>query len=244
VRDDRGPDVGTYCREIEAYLCRRNGGHLIRIVGPAFELVTGWHQQGVPLRVVFQGIDRRVERQGARGGRVRAVRIEFCDADVLEAFDEWKRAVGTLARRGTSAAAGEPEESGVSRRGPSLPEHLERVQRRITSILAGQRLPGDLSACLTQLADRLEVLHSQARTARGAQRQRILAALVDGDRELAAAVVATADAALRGQARDQAAADLGSFRARMAPGAWEASVEAAATRLLCERLGLPTLVLD
>ena len=24
---------GEYCREIEAYLCRRNEGHLIRIVG-------------------------------------------------------------------------------------------------------------------------------------------------------------------------------------------------------------------
>jgi hypothetical protein len=36
------PDPGRYCRDIETYLCRKNDGHLIRIVGPAFELVTGW----------------------------------------------------------------------------------------------------------------------------------------------------------------------------------------------------------
>ena len=34
-----------YCREIEAYLCRKNDGHLVRIVGPAFEQVCGWAAQ-------------------------------------------------------------------------------------------------------------------------------------------------------------------------------------------------------
>ena len=42
-------DPGAYCREIETYLCRRNEGHLIRIVGPAFERVRGWAEIGVPL---------------------------------------------------------------------------------------------------------------------------------------------------------------------------------------------------
>ena len=51
-----------YVREIESYLCRKNGGHLIRIVGPAFEMVRGWAEQGVPLKVAFRGIDRRCER--------------------------------------------------------------------------------------------------------------------------------------------------------------------------------------
>jgi len=30
-------DPAEYCREIENYLCQKNEGHLIRIVGPAFE---------------------------------------------------------------------------------------------------------------------------------------------------------------------------------------------------------------
>ena len=42
-----------YCRQVEAYLCKKNGGHLVRIVGPAFEQVRDWAAQGVPLKVAF-----------------------------------------------------------------------------------------------------------------------------------------------------------------------------------------------
>ena len=83
-----------YCRAIEAYLCRKNDGHLIRIVGPAFEQVLGWAARGVPIKIACHGIDRYFERYYAKGPRRRPVRIEFCEADVLDAFDEWRRAVG------------------------------------------------------------------------------------------------------------------------------------------------------
>src|SRR5918993_5637438 len=87
-----GPE--DYCRQIEAYLCRRNEGHLIRIVGPAFEQVCGWASRGIPIKVAYRGIDRYVERYYAKGPRRRPVRVEFCEADVLDVFDEWRRAVG------------------------------------------------------------------------------------------------------------------------------------------------------
>ena len=54
-------DTDQYCREIETHLCRRNGGHLVRVAGPAFEMVRGWAQRGIPLKVAFQGIDRYVD---------------------------------------------------------------------------------------------------------------------------------------------------------------------------------------
>ena len=48
---DHDPDdASEYCRQVEAYLCRKNDGHLIRIVGPAFEQVCGWAARGVPSR--------------------------------------------------------------------------------------------------------------------------------------------------------------------------------------------------
>jgi hypothetical protein len=83
-----------FCREIEAYLCRKNEGHLIRIVGPVFDQVCGWAAQGVPLKVAHQGIDRYFERRRAKGPSRRPVRVEFCEADILDAFDDWRRAVG------------------------------------------------------------------------------------------------------------------------------------------------------
>src|SRR5881275_3594736 len=95
-----------YCREIEAYLCRKNEGHLVRIVGPSFELVCGWASRGVPLKVAYRGIDRCFERYYAKGPRRRPVHVDFCEADVLDVFDQWRRALGLTA--GSAVA----EESG------------------------------------------------------------------------------------------------------------------------------------
>ncbi len=93
-------DVAEYCREIETYLCRKNDGHLIRVVGPSFEIVSRWAIDGVPLKVALGGIDRYFERYYRKGPRRRPVRIDFCDADVRDVFDEWRRATGVSADSG------------------------------------------------------------------------------------------------------------------------------------------------
>src|SRR5205085_9584145 len=79
-----------------------NGGHLVRIVGPAFQVVAAWHAAGIPFAIVKQGVDRTLARDRAKpGGPVRRpVRVEFCDADVQDAFAAWRRAV----RGGTAGA--------------------------------------------------------------------------------------------------------------------------------------------
>ena len=83
-----------YCREIEAYLCRKNDGHLIRIVGPSFTRVCSWAEQGIPLKIACQGIDAYFVRYYAKGVRRRPVQIDFCENDILDAFEAWRRAVG------------------------------------------------------------------------------------------------------------------------------------------------------
>jgi len=95
-------DVDAYCREIEAHLCRRNAGHLVRVTGPAFEMVAGWAAKGIPLKVALGGIDRAVERRDAKGPGRRPLRVEFCEPDVLDGFDAWRRAVGV----GTAGGGG------------------------------------------------------------------------------------------------------------------------------------------
>src|SRR5262245_14293746 len=96
-------DVAEYCRRIESHLCQKNGGHLIRIVGPAFEQVSGWARQGVPLKIALRGIDRCCERRQAKRPSRRPVRVEFCEADVLEMFDDWRRAIGVEGAGGGDA---------------------------------------------------------------------------------------------------------------------------------------------
>ena len=105
-------DAGAYCRGVEAHLCRRNTGQLVRIVGPSFDLVSGWAQRGVPLRVACRGIDRYVDRQAAKGPRRRPIRIENCDFDVLDVFDEWRRAIRDAAGRATEVGGYTPARRG------------------------------------------------------------------------------------------------------------------------------------
>lgn len=228
-------DHDQYCREVEAHLRRRNDGHLIRIVGPAFELVRGWAEQGIPLRVVQRGVDRHVDRVAARGApRRRPVRIEFCEADVLDAFDEWRRAVGTV-RPGPASAAG-PR----SRPRQTLAAHIDRVVGR----LAARRTdPGraELTAETTRALDRLDALRATAARARGAARAVAVEELARLDETLMAAARRSAPPALREALAGEAARDLAPFRARMTAEVYDRAVAAATDRLLRERLGLPTL---
>src|SRR5215212_9270870 len=98
----------------------------MRVVGPSFDLVAGWATQGVPIKVACAGIDRYFERYYRKGPRRRPVKIDFCEADVLDVFDDWRRATGlTAARNGGDSSGGDP--TPARKRGPSLPEHLERA---------------------------------------------------------------------------------------------------------------------
>ena len=237
-------DPGAYCRRVEAYLCARNEGHLIRIVGPAFELVSGWSAGGVPLSIVRRAVDRACARQQARGRRRRPIRIEFCEADVLDLFDEWKRAVGV----GITAPApdGDPEageESGgrAPRRRSSLAAHLDRVVARL-SAWSGAPNPA-LGRRVAEIAAELDAARAAA-VPRGRARQRLLDRLAELDGALLAAAREAAGEALRRRLRDDAKRELAPFRERMERGAFGRALEAGSDRLLMEHLGLPRLIYD
>jgi hypothetical protein len=85
-RDAGAIDVGDYCRRVEDHLARVNLGHLVRIVGPGFELVRRWAEMGVPLSAVYRGIDMKAERH-REGQARRPLRIEFCEPDVNAVYE-------------------------------------------------------------------------------------------------------------------------------------------------------------
>jgi len=231
-----------YCREIEAYLCRKNDGHLIRIVGPSFDLVSSWASRGVPLRIACRGIDRYVERYYAKGPRRRPVRIDFCEADVLEAFDEWRRTTGVAA----GVVAGTPRgddapPAGRRRSSPSLPAHLERVVRRLTSARASGVLDGSFDRLIDGVSRELDAARQTAGGVRGQARQALVERLAALDREILQAARAALDEASRVQLKREADEDLAAFKAGMAVDAFARAREAAVDRLVRERFGLPTI---
>jgi hypothetical protein len=243
-----GPDVERYCRDVEAYLCRKNDGHLIRVVGPSFERVSGWAVQGIPIKVTFRGIDRYFERYYRNGSRRRPVRIDFCEADVLDLFDEWRRAVGIqstvagaeLAQPGPVSNGGEAELARPVRQ--SLPGHLERVVMRLTEARANGTLGAAFDELIDRIARELDTARGQARGLRGAARQALIERLAVLDAELLHAASELIDAAAHAALVREAEEELAGFRTGMTPDAFARARRAATDRLLRERLALPTVV--
>jgi hypothetical protein len=224
-------NLETYCRDIEAYLCRKNDGHLIRIAGPAFERVSRWAEEGIPLKVACAGIDRYFERYYRKGPRRRPVRIEFCEADVLDAFDDWRRAVGV--------AQEQPQEPARSR--VTLSSHLERVIARLTSLRASSQVARPLEPVLERVARELDHLQPQAKSARGAAREALLGQISALDRDLLDAALNAASETVRAQAQSEAREQLAAFRERMAPDAYQRACATAVERHVRDHFGLPTL---
>jgi hypothetical protein len=221
-----------YCREVESYLCKKNGGHLVRIVGPAFEQVRSWAEQGIPLRIVFRGIDSASDRHNAKPGRRRPLRIEFCEADVLKAFDDWRRTTGL-----SEAAA----EDGPSRKEP-LASHIERAVQRLLAVRTEGRV--ELANTIAATVSALDDLVTNARQVRGDARAVIIARLADLDAALIAAARDHIDQKKANALRAEAEAEIAPFLARMSAEARQRALGMAFDRFLRESLALPVLTYE
>jgi hypothetical protein len=234
-------DADDYCREIESYLCRKNDGHLIRIVGPSFERVRGWADQGIPLKIACRGIDAYFMRYYAKPGRRRPVHIDFCEHDILDAFDAWRRAVGVR----LPGADEKLEESQGRRRKRSLPEHLDRVCERVTARRAGMTPPpAEFDAVLETITREAAAFRDLPGPLRGETRERITARLVELDRLMLDAARAQADPAAVQAMRAEASGQLSPFRDRMPADTYQRAIDSAADRLLREREQLPTIAFE
>jgi hypothetical protein len=225
--------VAEYCRQIESYLCRKNGGHLIRVVGPAFEQVREWARQGVPLKIAFRGIDQYCERQIVRSPRRRPVRIEFCAADILALFDDWRRALGV-----TAGPAAQPA------RKASLVSHVERAVSRLIAA-GGTGAGGGVSSDAIQIAVAdLDRIGRLAKAARGGERDALIQELDVIDRRLLELAVASLDEASSGRLRREAEEELASFGGRLPADVRASALEMAFLRLVRESLKLPRIAFE
>lgn len=236
-------EIADYCREIETYLCRKNDGHLIRVVGPSFDLVSRWAVLGVPLKIACAGIDRYFERYYRKGPRRRPVRIDFCEADVLDLFDEWRRATGVTGNLGSHKSQLARHKSDVVGR-QSLPAHLERVLVRLSSARAGGSLDDAFDAILDRVAAELDAARAKAGGLRGAARQALLDRLRALDAEILGQARRTLDEKTREALAREADTELAAFRGAMADAAADRARDAAIDRLVRDRFRLPTVTYE
>jgi hypothetical protein len=200
-----------------------------------------WADQGVPLKVAQTGIDRYFERYYRKGPRRRPVRIEFCDTDVLEAFDEWRRAVG-VSIVAPDADGGPPvEEPGPAPGKPrrSLRAHVDALMARLTVLRGSDRLRGMADEPLDAAIRSLEPLRQMAEHARGDERQAVLDAVASVGAGLLKALIAALPDAERTALAADARRELEPFRERMPDDAYRQAMEAAVARLVRHHFGLP-----
>ena len=237
-------DVGEYCRRVEEHLTRVNTGHLVRIVGTGFELVRGWAEAGIPLSIVFRGIDLKAERH-REGAATRPLRIEFCEPDVRTVFAQWKRAVGftTSSADGAGLEAGDEANTEPASKRPSLTKHLDRAIDRLSRAGGHLDWPEALRDACDRVLQQLVAMRQQAAKARGTVRDELAGRLPALDADLAATLRTLAPELLRRSLREEAVAELVSYRSRLSPEAWERSIDVTTDRLLRDRLGLPVIEL-
>ena len=236
-------DVDAYCRDLEAYLCRKNDGHLIRITGPAFERVVAWARQGIPLKVAEAGIDRYFERYYRKGPRRRPVRIDFCEADVLDAFDDWRRALGIAGVVPDAAGGPDVEEplAAAGRPRRSLAAQIEKALSRLTVLRGSDKSGPAIGAALDAAVRALDALQPEAARARGEARDALLLRVTAVEAELLAAATSALSEGARTEIEHEADAELAPFRQRMAADAYAQSRRAAIDRLVRHHFGLPDL---
>ena len=238
-------DVVDYCRQVEAHLTRINGGHLVRVVGPGFALVKQWADEGVPLSVVFRGIEHKAERHAA-GASKRPLRIEFCEADVRALFDDWRRAIGVAAPSvgdavadvdADTSAAGKP----ASAKRRSMPKAIDRAIDRLGRLAGRLELPGEFRDAMSRLIEQLSALREELARTRGAARGLLLERLAPLERELLerSRLVIPPDVLREITAR--AEQDLAPYRDRLSPEAWARAVSVTVDRGVGEHLELPSL---
>src|SRR5262245_51234191 len=198
--------------------------------------------QGVPLKVAWSGIDRCFERYYRKGPRRRPVKIDFCEADVLDVFDEWRRAVGiSLQSPGVSP---EPPSSQSPSPRHSLPAHLERVVLRLTEARANGTLGPAFDVLIDRAAAELEVARTKTAGVRGAARQELITRLTALDAELLQQARALLDAPTRTALSNEVEESLSPFRAGMAPESLARARQSAFDALVRERLRLPRIAFD
>jgi hypothetical protein len=165
------------------------------------------------------------------------MRIEFCEADVVEAFEDWRRAVGAESAEG--AAEGAAPAKSPTRKGP-LAVH---IQRTVTRLLAprGIAVDADYDAQLRRIIEELDVLAVEAKNARGEKRVGIIERLAVLDRQLIELARGRVDERTTAALQSEADAELSPFLDRMPAGSVPRLRQLAFERFLRDALNLPVV---
>lgn len=207
-------DEHSYYGDVETYFVERRGSPLF-ITPAEWVLVARWEEQGIPLHVVKEGIDRVFDRPQAG---VKTRKLGYCRQSVEAAFRRFRE---VSFGGGSGGSASERDEIDVG-------DYLARI----TSALSG------LGPDLEDLAAQVEALSGS-----GKSLQAIEDALGVLDDELIDRAEDRLSDTVRDALRADASRSLASYRDRMPDRVYRSALESAYRRRLRAEAKLPRLSL-
>ena len=237
-------DVESYCREIEAYLCRKNDGHLIRVVGPAFEHVIGVGAAGYSAarrRSGRRSLLRALLSQGAAPptGSHRVLRSRR--ARCIRSLASCGRGRHGRARRGRRPACRGSAGRSASQPKRSLAGHLESLVARLTILRGSDKARPRSVRRLTGDARHRRDCVPRRRRQEVRRARRCLSRLSEIDRALIGEATSALSAKNSQAIEREALGDVEAFRSRMPVDAFERACRAARDRLVRHHFSLPEI---
>ncbi len=228
------PDLSEYCRELESYLCRKNGGHLVRIIGTG---VRAGVRVGRTRRAADRGLsrDRSVLRAAARR---RARRAASGPRRVLRGRHPRpvrRLAPGGRRRPGTGrGGAGRGRAQARADRSPRARRRAAGGQPRapVAGVRAARRRPARPRSIGCRANRRSRAATRGRRSSTGWP-----SSIASSCRPRRPSSILHALAG----ARREAEAELAPFGSRLSPEMRAQAVEAAFERLVRDSLGLPQI---
>ncbi len=204
----------SYYGAVETYFVERRGSPLF-ITPAEWALVAKWEEQGIPVHVVMEGIERVFERPRAAA---KPRKLGYCRQTVEAAFRRFREV--SFGGRDEGASLGGPAEDRVD-----ATAHLSRLAAELT----------DLAPELATQVARLG--------ASGTSLQAIEDGLTEIDEQLIDAAEDAMDAAECESLRTEAARSLAAYRDRMPEKVYRSALKSAYRRRLRVRAKLPRLSL-
>ena len=205
-------DEQGYFGDVEAYFIERRGSPLF-ITPAEWFLVSKWEEQGIPLHVIHDGIDRVFERPQAAA---KPRKLGYCRQTVEAAF-----------RRFREVTLGGGQDRGPVEDRFDAAAHLSRLASKLSRL-----------AVAPELAARVEALGDV-----GENLQRIEDALTAIDDELVEFAEDALDENDRDALLSEAGASLASYRDRMPDKVYQSALKSAYRRRLRDKAKLPRLSL-
>ena len=205
-------DEQGYFGDVEAYFIERRGSPLF-ITPAEWFLVSKWEEQGIPLHVIHDGIDRVFERPQAAA---KPRKLGYCRQTVEAAF-----------RRFREVTLGGGQDRGPVEDRFDAAAHLSRLASKLSRL-----------AVAPELAVRVEALGDVSENL-----QRIEDALTAIDDELVEFAEDALDENDRDALLSEAGASLASYRDRMPDKVYQSALKSAYRRRLRDKAKLPRLSL-